>query len=335
MKKLITLFCFSFLGLNFLTAQTFTLGIVGNSTCGCSSSCNPLSCSPTASGNCPTETINSAPVLVPANSNVRVQIVSIGSATCIANGAGLDVSDLLLVNGVAVFSGSNAAVNFDQCYSSGTSATSITISLTANRRDEQVSVTLTTTAGAGTGCTVLPPVLRVSLLSFAAQRLGNNAILLNWATASETNNQYMAVERSADGTAFAEIGRVKGNGTTTIEQNYQLTDNYPLQAGNYYRLRIVDVNGGLTYSKVLYVKGNSAKQQISIYPNPVADVMEVTSVNTINEINVYDAKGSRIVTRKVQNTNTQQINLKAFPPGVYLVKVKTNGEIFSQKIIKK
>ncbi|MCB0557000.1 MAG: hypothetical protein KDD02_25860, partial [Phaeodactylibacter sp.] len=82
-------------------------------------------------------------------------------------------------------------------------------------------------------------VLPIHLLSFTGKAQAST-IELQWATATEQNNDYMAVERSADGKVFDEIGRVPGHGTTLEPQSYTLTDRRPLPGINYYRLRQVD-----------------------------------------------------------------------------------------------
>ncbi|MFN4081890.1 MAG: hypothetical protein ACK4NS_13410, partial [Saprospiraceae bacterium] len=78
-----------------------------------------------------------------------------------------------------------------------------------------------------TGITSLSPFavasllspLPVELLSFNAEKRGQTA-RLEWRTATEKDNDYFEIERSAGGTAFASIGRVKGAGTTQIPQAY-------------------------------------------------------------------------------------------------------------------
>ncbi|MCO6491996.1 MAG: lamin tail domain-containing protein, partial [Phaeodactylibacter sp.] len=61
--------------------------------------------------------------------------------------------------------------------------------------------------------------LPIKLISFsAAEKI--MSIHLSWRTATEQNNDYMAVERSADGAKFTELGRVKGAGTTHEPQEY-------------------------------------------------------------------------------------------------------------------
>src|ERR1700751_1021249 len=84
--------------------------------------------------------------------------------------------------------------------------------------------------------------LPVELVSFTAD-CSNGHELLNWSTASETNNDYFLVERSDDGNTFYEIGRAAGHGTSSQTNNYTFTDPQPLSGTVYYRLEQIDYNG--------------------------------------------------------------------------------------------
>ena len=55
--------------------------------------------------------------------------------------------------------------------------------------------------------------LPITLTSFTAKPKGDQ-VMVEWETATELNNDYMAVERSADGRRFDEIGRVQGAGNS-------------------------------------------------------------------------------------------------------------------------
>ncbi|HUM48016.1 MAG TPA: hypothetical protein PLD84_13885, partial [Chitinophagales bacterium] len=93
-------------------------------------------------------------------------------------------------------------------------------------------------------------ILPVELISFTAtiSDHGNN---LDWITASEYNNDYFSLERSADGYQFAEINKQKGAANTMEEQHYHYLDGTPYAGINYYRLRQVNNDGSFFYSKVL------------------------------------------------------------------------------------
>ncbi|MDO7854743.1 glycine-rich protein [Hymenobacter sp. CA1UV-4] len=98
--------------------------------------------------------------------------------------------------------------------------------------------------------------LPVELTRFTAEPQGDDA-LLQWATASEKNNDHFEVEASADGHAFRRIGTVAGHGTSTQPQQYQLVDKAIARYAAdpvYYRLRQVDVDGTVSYSPVRQVR---------------------------------------------------------------------------------
>lgn len=78
----------------------------------------------------------------------------------------------------------------------------------------------TLTNGATLDCT---PVLPVTISSFN-NTCKNGNTLLKWSTASETNNDYFAIERSDQDFQFYEIGRVMGSGNSNTNNNYSFLD---------------------------------------------------------------------------------------------------------------
>ena len=111
--------------------------------------------------------------------------------------------------------------------------------------------------------------LPVTLISFSATRQGE-AVQVAWATASEKNSAYFAVERSADGRAFGEIARVDALGSSTARHDYGTLDRSPLGGTSYYRLRQVDKDGTTAYSNVATVRfeGKAGVPALVAYPNP-------------------------------------------------------------------
>lgn len=95
--------------------------------------------------------------------------------------------------------------------------------------------------------------------------------MLKWQTAGETNNDYMAVERSGDARFFTEIGKIAGAGNSNSPINYQMEDTAPLSGINYYRLRQVDYDGTTNYSKIISITFNSETglPTVALYPDLV------------------------------------------------------------------
>jgi hypothetical protein len=111
----------------------------------------------------------------------------------------------------------------------------------------------------------------VELTSFTANVQGSN-IQLKWATATETNNYGYNIDRMDTKTSIWEnIAFVKGNGNSTIYNNYTYTDK-DVNAGKYsYRLVQLDINGSTTIYKMKGEVNITAPASFGIsqnYPNP-------------------------------------------------------------------
>ena len=72
---------------------------------------------------------------------------------------------------------------------------------------------------------------------------------------------------------------------------------------------------------------------VSMYPNPVIDVLNIESKNKITEINVYDFTGRLQKNEKVNSENAK-VNLTELKTGTYLVKIKDGNSEKTYKIIK-
>lgn len=94
--------------------------------------------------------------------------------------------------------------------------------------------------------------LPIELLYWEAKRV-DDKVLMDWATASETNNDYFAVERSTNGKGFHQLGIVDGAGNSSAIREYQYTDFIPYSE-NYYRLSQHDYDGKIQLSEIRYVK---------------------------------------------------------------------------------
>lgn len=73
------------------------------------------------------------------------------------------------------------------------------------------------------------------------------------------------------------------------------------------------------------------KVSIKYYPNPVKDILTVSSDKNVNQISVYSTTGQLL--QETKNSNI--INLAKLPSGVYFVKTTIEGETETTKIIKK
>lgn len=99
----------------------------------------------------------------------------------------------------------------------------------------------------------------------------------------------------------------------------------------------------ISYTKTLYcgvlpneVDEINLRDNISIYPNPARDVLNIVFNEIITEptpVEIYDTFGRMILFEKI-NKNNNSIDISAFSRGMYLLKVKNNTNEFFKKFIK-
>src|SRR5450631_4548333 len=89
-------------------------------------------------------------------------------------------------------------------------------------------------------------VLPVELLSFTAVCDKQHAVL-NWSTATEFNNNYFTVEKSAEGISWLEVGTVEGAGSSSLPHTYSLTDLQSGRSNSFYRLKRTDFDRHFKY----------------------------------------------------------------------------------------
>jgi len=189
-----------------------------------------------------------------------------------------------------------------------------------------------------TGIIILP----VELTSFTAKQL-NTKTKLEWATASESNNNYFTIEKSLDGTSFTSINEIKGAGNSTTNLNYSAFDEEPAVGINYYRLKQTDYNGKFKYSKVISVNYLSKGASFSnLHPNPANENINFdlySPVNTKGNLQVMDITG-RVISEESQNISagnqTIGTTLNALSNGIYYLKISIDeiGYSHISKIIK-
>lgn len=178
-------------------------------------------------------------------------------------------------------------------------------------------------------------ILPIELIQFAAN-LKESGVLITWTTATELNNDYMALERSANGKDFLEIARIKGKGTTDETQHYQYFDPNPLAGINYYRLRQVDFDGTHDHSKVVAITLDKG-ELMSIFPNPAKDRINIQTSLTLlpQEVYLLDALGRRIAVNLQGTPGWYEINLPAeLPTGNYWLRLQDRAQTHRLVVVK-
>ena len=176
--------------------------------------------------------------------------------------------------------------------------------------------------------------LPLNLLSFTATNGNNQTALLNWQTAQEQNSSFFEVQHSTDAVSWELLGNIAAAGNSKMQHNYQYVHDKPAKGANYYRLKMVDVNGAAKYSIVRTVNV-SANGVVTVLPNPVTDKVFVTGRNTtIKMLQLFDATGM-MVWHSESFANGGSIDMSAYAPGTYLLTISTNDVQETHQLIKK
>lgn len=184
--------------------------------------------------------------------------------------------------------------------------------------------------GAGENTSSLP----VTLVSFNASVFDGNKARLFWNTATELNFAKFVIERSNNGSNFTDIGSANAKGDNSY---YEFNDN-PVDAVTYYRLRMVDIDGKSTYSKVITVTTGFARNMLSMFPNPANGTVTISHPrgmgNSSLTVATIDAK---ILRQQVVMIGAEQstIDLGGIPSGSYLLSYRNGDEIMTIKFVKR
>ncbi|MDR6808944.1 hypothetical protein J2Y45_006158 [Dyadobacter sp. BE34] len=153
----------------------------------------------------------------------------------------------------------------------------------------------------------------------------NNSVQLTWSTSQESNSKHFEVERSADTRSWNQIGVVSASGNRNGLTNYHMTDLSPLEDINYYRLKMVDLDGTFAYSRIKSVRVNEGKKVVSyVFPNPASDKLVIADNNAsgIKSVLIYYSDGKLALSTDKVTDN--EINIKSLPAGKYLIRLIYN-----------
>jgi hypothetical protein len=163
--------------------------------------------------------------------------------------------------------------------------------------------------------------------------LSGSRIVLNWRTENSISNDHFEIEHSIDGINFSIIGTVE-----EADYNYTYSDANPARGNNYYRIRQVDKDGRYTFSSIIKIVMQAKGSGLYLQTNPVLN--ELVLVNNeqvmIQRVLLADMSGRLMKEQLIQsNMGTIKIPVQYLRPGNYILKIISDGNVKSIKIIKR
>ena len=176
-----------------------------------------------------------------------------------------------------------------------------------------------------------------NLSSFSGNRPNNNQTVLNWKMNKQHSYSRAIIEKSSNGTSFGTIGQVSLQGMDFSSY----TDNSVETGSSFYRLKLIESSGKITYSTVVYIKsGTTTPGKINVFPSVVtADYANInyTSDRAGNaKLALYDQSGRLVLSQDVTvsaGSNTFSVKgLSRFNKGQYIMSVSGNDFKYAQQI---
>jgi hypothetical protein len=225
---------------------------------------------------------------------------------------------------VALANGSNTVLVNPVVTAMGTNATVFTASFTGFSRfflvDDAVA-------------------LPIELTDFTAKQTNDKNILLEWNTSYERNNHRFEIEWSNDGSNFQQLAQVLSKGDADQGNSYNYLHERPLNGPNYYRLRQIDIDSSIFYSKVVSVSiSGAAGLKPWLAPNPVKEFTKVyfgRPVTTPVSLEILSSD-LRSVHKEVIGVGAvnHTLTIGKLPAGVYFIRMIVAGKTEILRFVK-
>lgn len=182
--------------------------------------------------------------------------------------------------------------------------------------------------------------LPVELISFNASP-SDNYVELEWATATELNNDYFTLERSEDGFDFKTIAIISGAGDSYERKDYSYRDYFAQNGINYYRLRQTDFDGTTEFFNIVSVEYSGTRNTVKIFPNP-ANQSNSVSIDYLSKkdeeisVSVFSVSGNRVFEQEFdawEGVNKYEIPVNQLINNVYIIRITNSEYTVTEKLI--
>jgi hypothetical protein len=174
------------------------------------------------------------------------------------------------------------------------------------------------------GCVIISGFTTpIKLTDFTLFPNSSNSCQVKWNTYSENPGTTFTIQRSFNSRDFKDIALVAGYGKAS--NNYSYTDNTITAGTQYFRIKITEPSGKISYSEIALIK-NQGNFGASIYPNPSEGDFKITipSQYLPAKIMIYNAEGKAIHTASTLQS-TLSIS-RRFTKGIYAVRITGSND---------
>ena len=187
------------------------------------------------------------------------------------------------------------------------------------------------------------PLLPVTWNWIKAEWQGNKG-QISWGANGALEGEYYTIERSRDGTIFENLDRLPVNELRTAPDEFSFTDPTAGQFASssiYYRLKHVDLDGVISYSKIEELKAKNAGLEVEVFPNPASEFTQIrcSSLNGgLEYLRVFNISGQEMYKATLggaNNTYEQRLDIHTWPAGQYFVEIIGGDEKQTKSFLKR
>jgi hypothetical protein len=162
--------------------------------------------------------------------------------------------------------------------------------------------------------------LAVSWLSFEALSSGSG-IELRWQTAQELHASHFEMEHSVNNRDWRYLSPVAAAGNSNSVQSYRFLHTNPGTGSNFYRIKEVDQDGKVSYSKTVKAVWGEANGRLLLYPNPVNNGRINLLLKREGMVRIFNSQGV-LVLQQQHSAGLKNISVSQLARGVYLLQAE-------------
>jgi hypothetical protein len=152
----------------------------------------------------------------------------------------------------------------------------------------------------------------------------------------------VTIQRCASGYAFADIAQ-KSAEELDLSGSFTFVDHAPFYGNNFYRIRIEDINGDVSYSEIKHIRNLSNDSKSYLYPNPangsaVYLKMDACKLAGQLKVTVYSKLGVKVKEHTLETTSGMagpvELNIiQELYPDIYYIQVESGDIFFREQLV--
>jgi hypothetical protein len=186
---------------------------------------------------------------------------------------------------------------------------------------ERWEITFDVTGFSGFFVTGKPTPLPVTLTKMTAKVIENRDVAIEWETSSEVGFDHFELQKSTNPkTGFSFLADIAPR---AIGKYQYLDKTVQPGAPQYYRLKMIDLNGQYAWSKIVLARLEKAAVQLTVFPNPASDEITVTCSEPVSGFKLISNAGITVFDKPTENeARNEKLNVAGYRTGIYQLKIR-------------